>query len=71
MKKLIKSFIHGAVIIFIASSFYLGYRYVHAVSEKIPTKGGTVVEGVVGQLNYMPYTSTRKTDKFFQSLLFK
>ncbi|MFA7284732.1 MAG: hypothetical protein WC004_02835 [Candidatus Absconditabacterales bacterium] len=60
-----------AFVVFGLSSFHLAYQYVGAVSEKIPTKGGTVVEGVIGNISYLPYTSTAKTDKFYQSLLFK
>ena len=56
--------------IFIFTSFHLAYDYVQEVSAKVPTKGGTIVEGVLGKLNYLPYTSTNSTDEFYQRLLF-
>jgi hypothetical protein len=60
-----------AAIVFLVLSIHLGYEYVHSVSEKVPTKWGTIVEGVVGKFSYLPYTSTNSVDEFYQHLLFK
>ncbi len=69
--KLTNSIVTVCIRIFVLVSLHLGYQYVGAVSEKIPTKWGTIVEGVIGGISYLPYTSTTKTDKFYQWLLFK
>lgn len=57
-------------ILFILLSAHIWYLYINEVSDKVATKGWTVVEWVLQSLNYLPYTSNKKTDKFYQSLVF-
>ncbi len=50
---------------------YLYYQYLVSKTEKAPTKGGTLVEGVTSRISYIPYISKSVNDRFYQNLLFQ
>lgn len=58
------------LLLIILLGWHIAYLYINDVSPKVPIKWGTVVEWVLDSLNYLPYTSNAKTDKFYQSLVF-
>ncbi|HMY80276.1 MAG TPA: hypothetical protein PK048_00340 [Candidatus Absconditabacterales bacterium] len=60
-----------ASIVFLVTTVHLGYQYLHDVSDRTPIKGGTMVEGIIGNLSYLPYTSKSQRDEFYQRLLFE
>lgn len=70
MKKL--RYIFGfSLIVFILTSIHLGYQYVVFSSDKIPSKGGTVIEGTSQPITYLPYLSMSKSDRWYQHLLYR
>lgn len=46
------------------------YLYVDYSSIKTPIKGGTFVEWTTDKISYLPYLSSKNSDKFYQSMLF-
>ena len=60
-----------SIIIFLLTSIHLGYQYVAYSSDKIPTKGGTVIEGTSEPISYLPYLSMSRSDKWYQHLLYR
>lgn len=60
-----------AFLIFLFTSAHLIYQYIIETSDKVPVKGGTMVEGIIGPLSYLPYTSKKNSDEFYQHLLFE
>lgn len=70
MSKRLKRLFIICLIIVIWLGSHIAYLYINDISPKISVKWGTVVEWIIDPLNYLPYTSNTKTDKFYQSLLF-
>ena len=50
---------------------HIAYQYITATADTLPGKWGTVVEGTIESTSYLPYTSISKSDKFYQSLLYR
>lgn len=68
--KLSKKLLNICFIVFILLTIHLAYLYVQETSPKVPVKWWTMVEGVIGKFNYLPYTSKRPLDEYYQKLLF-
>lgn len=68
--KLSKKFITFISILFWLLTIHLGYQYVEQYSAKVPVKWGTIVEWVIWTFNYLPYTSKKSLDEYYQKLLF-
>jgi len=59
------------VVVFVLTSIHLWYQYVAYSSDKIPTKGGTVIEWTIQKISYLPYLSMSRSDKRYQHLLYR
>ncbi len=66
-----KTILWWACIVFIITTLHLWYQYVTQTADKVPTKGGTIVEGIIWPLSFLPYTSKKSSDEFYQHLLFE
>jgi hypothetical protein len=68
--KLSKKIVTICILVFCFLSGHLAYQYVQETSPKVPVKGGTIVEGILWKLNYLPYTSKKPLDEYYQNLIF-
>lgn len=70
MNKTIKKLFAISLIIFVLISLHLGYMYVNYFGDSKIIKWWTIVEWTTQKINYLPYTSFTKADRFYQWLLF-
>lgn len=58
------------LLIWFILTIHIIYLYVDYSSIKTPIKWGTFVEWTTDKISYLPYLSTKNSDKFYQSLLY-
>lgn len=71
LKRFLKYFFGVIIVLWILSSFIIGYLYLRSTSSQISKKGGTFVEGIFWQISYLPYLKNNEQSTFYQNLLFR
>lgn len=70
MNKTIKKLFLFFWLVFVLVSIHLWYMYVNYFGESRVIKWWTIIEWTIQKINYLPYTSFTKNDRFYQWLIF-